>query len=172
MNKKLNIFGRKVPVLAVIMAVLIIGTASAALIVNYATLTGTYTIDETITVAGDGTTADLIDITDGTAIFTITNKGDATSVNVDTTLYLDVPETMPIDKTMEDYMVTDTTGITITYTPPGTAPDDTSGNYVLVNVPISVGTPTTPVGTPVTVTFVAVPGVVTGDYTIQVEVKP
>jgi len=39
MKKKIELFGKKVPILAVVMAVLIIGTASAAVFMNYATLT-------------------------------------------------------------------------------------------------------------------------------------
>ena len=45
MKKKIEILGRKVPVIAILMALLVIGTASAAVFWNYATLEGEVVVD-------------------------------------------------------------------------------------------------------------------------------
>ena len=87
MKKKFEIFGRKVPILAVVLAVLIIGTASAAVFMNYATLSGDVDVIADISVIdSDG---DVIPIGDSgdlnfssPATFTIVNNGGA-SIDVD-----------------------------------------------------------------------------------------
>ena len=48
--RTINMFGRKMPVLAILMAALIVGTASAAVYSHYATLEGTVEIGSPITV--------------------------------------------------------------------------------------------------------------------------
>lgn len=170
MKKKFNIFGRKVPVLAVVMAVLIIGTASAALIANYATLSGTFEVGETIVVTSDGDTilngetGTIVFNESGGANFTIANSGDGTTVNLNTTLLLD-EGTGPV-------VVDNTEGITITYE----IDTDTEDPYILIGlenqlipdqvIPIANG------DNLVTVTFEGDPALVTGNYTIQVAVNP
>ena len=88
MNKKLNIFGRKVPVLAVMMALLVIGTASAAVFLNYATLSGDVEVTTPISVTEAGGESPLAIGGSGNlyfdsppASFTINNDG-TTSVDV------------------------------------------------------------------------------------------
>ena len=157
MKKKLNILGRKVPVLAVMMALLVIGTASAALIVNYATLSGTYEVGETITVVGNNVSNEneILFNGDGKGNFTITNVGSPVNVTVNTTLLL------------EDVMVIDTEGITVTYNPGvPNIPDDTNGVYEDVFVMAFTE------DTVVTVTLGTIPGVVAGNYTLEVDVNP
>ena len=169
MKKKLNILGRKVPILAVMMALLVIGTASAALILNYATLTGTFTVGETLSVTGNDVAipngeagAITFDVTSGEAIFTIDNDGADTSVNLVTTLFLDANE-LPIS---------DARGITITYGVDtsisqsyeltGTADAGILSQDILVDSGLNT----------VTVDFDQDPALVTGVYTIQVAVNP
>ena len=179
MKKKIDILGRKIPVLAVVMALLIIGTASAALIVNYAVLTGTVEVTNPIGVAGDtdATTLSLSD--DGAATFTVTNSDpDAIDVEVVTTLYLNVPDIDPGD--MMQYKVTDFEGITMKID--DTPLTSTDGVYDVVTIAATGGTVETDPNTSETtfvagttivpVTFVAVSGVEIGTYTIQVEVNP
>ena len=171
MNKKLNIFGRKVPVLAVMMVLLVIGTASAALIVNYATLSGTFEVGETIGVtvtdAGDLTKLDFE--TDGVGVFTI-NNADTGVVNasVVTTLLLDQDG----EGNLDSAPVSDTEGITIIYD----IDTDNTEPYTLVGlknqlipdqvIPIASG------DNVVTVTFEGNPDLEIGVYTIQVAVNP
>ena len=165
MKKKINILGRKVPVLAVIMVLLVIGTASAALIDHYATLSGDVTVAETISVTGNGDPIPngeigSITFTDEMATFTIDNDGDGTSVNLVTTLFL--------DESAE--AITDTEGITITYVvnaDPLQTYELTGDAGILPQV-ITVE----PGFNTVTVTFGADPALETGLYTIQVAVDP
>ena len=176
MKKKLNILGRKVPILAVMMALLVIGTASAALISNYATLTGDVTVTNPISVAGDGDSA-MLDMTDDAAGFTITNTGTPDiDVEVVTTLYLGLPtDTEPTPEDLLACEVTDLAGITITVG--NTEMNSVTGlNPVTMTAIGGTGTgteeyPYTGI-TIVPVIFDAVPGVVTGVYTIQVAVNP
>ena len=160
------------------MALLVIGTASAALIANYATLTGEVEVTNPITVVGDGT-GTLLDMGDGTGGFTITNT-DSGDIGVEavTTLYLDVLDgTIPED--MYLYEVDDVEGITITVNGVTLLYSEVEEAYNTLTITAVGGTGTGTEGdsfvsgtTPVPVTFVAVPGVVTGDYTIQVAVNP
>ena len=166
MKKKLNILGRKVPVLAVMMVILVIGTASAALIGNYATLTGTFEVTPTIIVTGDVTeNVALLDIADGTATFTIANSGDAPEeISLNTILYYNGAEDRLIN----------TEGTTITYTVGSTSTEaidvNTEGAYDGFYDPVLLTAEVTT--TTVTVTFGADPALVTGDYMITVEVNP
>ena len=174
MKKKIDILGRKVPVLAVMMVLLVIGTASAALIANYATLTGDVTVTNHISVVGDGGTT-LLDMGDGTGGFTITNT-DSVGIDVEavTTLYLNLPVD-PTPQQLIDCEVTDVTGITITVNGFTLLYSELEGAYNTLTITATGGTGTDPFVpgiTDVPVTFVAVPGVVTGDYTIQVAVNP
>lgn len=173
--KQINIFGRKISIVAVLMIALLIGTASAAMIVNYASLTGTVnvpsiidttgdSIEFTVTTTGEGTT--------GTGTLTITNAiGSDVVVSIDTELWVE-PDG---EGSAESYMVTDTTGITISYdvTVP-TNPGDIDGDYELVSATALGGTgyPVVAGNTDVIVSFTAIPGVVTGVYTIHVDVNP
>ena len=166
MKKKLNIFKRKVPVLAVMVILLIIGTASAALIANYATLTGIYEVKQTIFVVGDNEANTKITFgTDGVGTFVIINTGNDAEVEILTTLCLDLPDPVPED--MSPYEVTDVEGITITVN--GTDLVYEEESYLPAIVQVSGGEPGI---THVTVTFDAISAVVPGDYTIQMEVNP
>ena len=57
--KEITIFKRKVPFITILIALLVIGTASAALIQHYALMEGDVTINSPITVSVDGTVVDL-----------------------------------------------------------------------------------------------------------------
>ena len=59
MKKNIEIMGRKVSVMAVVVALLLISTASAALIQHYALMEGDVTINSPITVSINGTQVDL-----------------------------------------------------------------------------------------------------------------
>ena len=165
MKKKIDILGRKVPILAVMMALLVIGTASAALISNYATLTGDVTVTNPITVNGG---IETITFTEGVATFNIANSGtEPVLVNLDTKLYFNVVNPVPGDELIN------TEGTTIEYNTVeaidvvGVAPDDVyDGNYVSVPLTVPVG------GIDVIVTFDADPALEVGTYTIQVAVNP
>ena len=52
--KTINIFGKNMPIVAILMALLVIGTASAAVFTHYATLEGKVAIESPITVIIDG----------------------------------------------------------------------------------------------------------------------
>jgi len=54
MNKQIELFGRKIPVIAIVIAVLVIGTASATVYQHYATVEGNVMILSPITVTVDG----------------------------------------------------------------------------------------------------------------------
>lgn len=177
MKKKLNILGRKIPVLAVMMAILIIGTASAALIVNYAVLTGEVTVTNPVTITDGANTAvasggtGVLTFVEDEAGFTIDNGGDPANVNLVTTLYLGLPtaENMPDDESESNYIVADTEGITITYTLSGV-------DYPLIGeAGLALSDQVIPIGSGanvIAVVFDADPGLMTGTYTIQVEVNP
>ena len=87
--RTINIFGRKMPILAILMGLLVIGTASAAVFLNYATLSGTVEVTNDISVDDieiDGTGT--LVFTDYLASFTINNDGDEpVIVYLDTSLY-------------------------------------------------------------------------------------
>ena len=179
--KTINIFGRKISVVAVLMIALLVGTASAAMISHYAELSGTVEVPTII-----DTSSDIIEFavttnevgTTGVGTFDITNAIESNvEVSVDTELWVD-PDSDA--STANSYMVVDTSGIVITYgTGTPASPDDVSGDYGLVVVTATAGTEdseyldeTVPGVTSVQVTFVAEPGVVTGTYTINVDVNP
>ena len=87
--RTINMFGRKMPIIAILMALLVIGTASAAVFIHYATLSGTVEVTNDISVDdieidGSGTLV----FTDYSASFTINNDGDEpVIVELDTSLY-------------------------------------------------------------------------------------
>ena len=173
--KYMNIFGRKISVVAGLLIALLVGTASAALIEHYTTLSGEVEVTNPISVAGDGD-SDMLDMTDDTAGFTITNT-DSNAINVEvvTTLYLDLPEAITEDMSL--FEVNDVEGIEITVD--GKILECIDGSYVPVTVSATgvtgLGTPDDPFvpgETIVPVIFEADPGVVPGVYTIQVEVNP
>ena len=178
MKKKLNILGRKVPILAVMMALLVIGTASAALIVNYATLTGTFGVTNPITVNGDNF---VTGIGGGAGVFTIANTDtDAVDVDVLVTLSLDAT-----NEATQDGPVTNDAGIVMTLT--ATTDDGTItivsgtlgginelGEYDIVGITVpAAADASTPSSTTVTVTFATTdPAVEPGTYTIEVAINP
>ena len=57
--KEITIFKRKVPFITILIALLVIGTASAAVIQHYAVMEGDVTINSPITVSVDGTVINL-----------------------------------------------------------------------------------------------------------------
>ena len=161
MNKKLNIFGRKVPVLAVMMVLLVIGTASAALIENYANLSGDVTVTNPISVYdsnGALTTTTVVGDLDfnSPAIFTITNSG----IN-DATVEL-AGSILPADDFQPD-----TIGLSITYSVEGgSIPEGTT------QVLVPGGDVANPGQSVVTVTLNAVPNIEPGTYIVTVAVNP
>ena len=173
MKKKINMLGIKVPVIAILIALLVIGTASAALIVNYATLTGEVAVYNPIGVIdGDNTllprgTDGVINFDgNGVATFKIDNGGVPANVNLVTTLMLDQDGPATLYEPVE---VTDTEGITITYTIGG-------ASYPLTGVKGQVlPDQTIPLATAyntITVTFDGVAGLETGIYSIIVAINP
>lgn len=169
--KPINIFGRKISVVAVLMIALLVGTASAALITSYGSVSGIFTVQETISVDGGSFTADMAS---GTASFNIGNEGDATSVNIIVGLVLD--DGLEISPVINDDGIT-LTLVTDSGTPPGTVylsdiddPDET-GEYNAIEVSVP-GATTESGSVSVTITFGADSGVEPGDYTINVDVVP
>ena len=155
--KKIEIFGKKVPVIAILIALLVIGTASAAVFLNYATLSGTVDVSNGISVTdSDG---DIFEANgegvlnfESPAVFTINNANNEPAiVNLVTTLTLD---TVPVDDfagLTVDYSVIDGTGVEAT--DPGT----------LVLVP--------PGGLTVDVEFDAADDAMPGEYEVIVAVE-
>ncbi|MCK4665950.1 hypothetical protein KAU33_04330 [Candidatus Dependentiae bacterium] len=88
--KQIKIFERKVPMLAVIMAVLIIGLASAALITNFATHTTTVNVSTPIVIDSHNYTLDLYsgeNNTDDPISINVTNHANVpTYVGIETTI--------------------------------------------------------------------------------------
>lgn len=167
MKRKIEIFRKKVPILVVLAILLVIGTASAALIANYATLSGIYEVKQTVFVLGDNEENDLITFgTNGVGTFIIINTGDDADVDVFTTLYLDLPEN-PTPENFSTCEVTDVEGITMNIN--GTDLIYGEDSYLPATIEVLGGEPGIK---HVTVIFEAEPGVVPGVYTIQVEVNP
>lgn len=151
--KKIEIFGKKVPLFAILIVIMVIGTASAAVFYNYATLTGEIEVTNSISVS-DHNTSPIALGGDGELIFTspatfvINNNGDEpVVVDLVTTLFLDTVE------------VTDETGLTVDYS----VIDGTDVERGMVLVP--------PGGLTIDVEFDAVDNAVPGTYTVQVEVN-
>lgn len=167
MKKEIKIFKKKVPILAIMMAIMVIGTASAALISNYGTLSGTYQVKQTFFVLGDNEENDLLIFgPDGRSNFIIVNTGDYREVEINTTLYLD----LPVEATPEQIIaceVTDTEGITVTVD--GTPLVYENGKYNPIIVQILYGEPEI---IHIPVIFDADPALLPGIYTIQVKVNP
>ena len=167
MKKEIKIFKRKVPVLAVMVILLLIGTSSAALIANYATLSGTYEVKQTVFVVGDNEANTKLTFgADGVGTFIILNTGNDAEVEILTTLYLDLP-TDPTPEDVSPYEVTDVEGITISID--GIDLVYGEEDYLPATVQVLGGEPGI---NHVTVAFDSVPAVVPGEYTIQVEVNP
>lgn len=167
MKKKIDILGRKVPILTIMVSLIIISTASAALIVNHATLSGLYEVKQTIYVLGDNEANTKITFgVDGVGTFIIINTGDDVEVEMITTLYLDLPDD-PTEEQMLSHKVTDVEGITLNIN--GTDLVYGEESYLPTTVQIVGGE----LGvTHVMIAFDSVIAVVPGDYTIQVEVNP
>ena len=157
MKKKIDIFGRKVPVLAVMMVLLVIGTASAAVFTNYATLSGDVTVETGISV--NGIPLDDIGVLsfDGqSATFTINNTGDeSVGVELVTTIY----EVDAFGDIIGDPLTT-SNGFDVVYSMDSTVLDNP------VSIPADDIT-----GTDINVEFSA-PSNVVGEYRIIVEVNP
>ena len=166
MKNEIKILNRKIPILAIIATLLVIGTASAALIANYATLSGVYEVKQTVYVLGDNEANTKLTFgVDGVGTFIILNTGNDTEVEIFTTLYLDLPDPLPEDVSL--YEVTDVEGITININEIDLVYGE--DGYLPATIQILSIEPGT---TYVTVTFESDPAVVPGDYTIQVEVNP
>ena len=161
MKKKIEILGRKVPILAVMMAILIIGTASAAVFLNYATLSGNATVGSSVSVfdSGDidvtGTITGVLDF-NSPATFTIKNTGDV-PVTVELAGTIDAVEPSPVD----------TEGLSITY-----AGVDVTTDGDITTVIVPTGTVADPGISTITVTLEAVPNIQPGTYTVTVTVNP
>ena len=154
--KKIEIFGKKVPLFAILIALLVIGTASAAVFLNYATLSGTVDVSngvsvtdsygETFEANGEGGLN-----FNSPATFTINNANDEPAiVNLVTTLDLDGIPVTDYEGLTVDYSVIDGTGVEAT--DPGT----------LVLVP--------PGGLTIDVNFTYEDNVMPGEYNITVAV--
>ena len=167
MKKKIEIFKRKVPILAVVLFLLILGTASAALITNYAILSGIYEVKQTVYVLGDNEANTKLTFgADGVGNFNIINTGNDTEVEIFTTLYLNLPEN-PTPEILSTSEVTDTEGITINID--GTDLVYGEESYLHATVQVLGGEPGI---NHVAVAFETEPAVIPGMYTIQVEVNP
>lgn len=157
MKKKIEIFGRKVPVIAIMIVLLVIGTASATVFNHYATLTGNVVIDSPITVIDDD--GDRIPIGDfgdltftSSAEFKVENSG-----NGDVTVYLVTTIKDIIGEEVQESSTTDP--VTVIYTV--TSPSGTIENGAL----------TIPGGYTSTVSVeVSSPPNVEGNYQVQVEI--
>ena len=160
MKNKIEIFGKKVPVIAILIALLVIGTASAAVFSNYATLKGTATVTNNISASlGDGTPINLggegvVDFNDE-VVFTINNGNEEPIiVNLVTTLTLNNGSgAMPI---------TDEAGLTVDYSVINGTGVEANGTGTLVLVP--------PGGLTVDVTFDAAGNAMPGEYEVTVAI--
>ena len=167
MKKEIKIFKRKVPILAVVAILLILGTASAALISNYATLNGIYEVKQTVFVLGDNEANNRLTFgADGVGAFIIINTGNDTEVEIFTTLYLNLP-IEPVPEDMSPYEVIDIEGITINID--GTDLVYEEDRYLPATIEVLSGEPGIK---RVMVNFETESAVVPGVYTIQVEINP
>lgn len=163
--KPINIFGRKISVVAVLIVALLIGTASAALITTYGGVSGTVEVPETFSIVGNDPSVDsyipnLIIFTENSGNMEITNNIDSgVTANIVTSVYRgDAPEPNTQGVSIE-YIVG---GITI-----GTSNGAIDGSMSVV--PITV--PANDI-VDVTVTFIPDAALDPGDYTIQIDVNP
>ena len=108
--KNMKIFGKKIPILAVMAVLLLVGTVSAALFAHYATLNGDIEVTSDVWVSDDNGDIELNGSGElnfsSPATFKIHNDGDV-PVLVDITSTVTMPSSMP-----------------------GADPDDYSGIYV------------------------------------------
>ena len=156
--KKIEIFGKKVPLFAILIVIMVIGTASAAVFLNYATLSGTVDVSNGISVTdSDGETFEAngegaLNF-DSPATFTINNEGETpTIVDLNTIILLN-------NDLVTDEVVTDFAGLTV-------------GNSVIEGTDVENGPVLVPPGgLTVDVYFVAAENAMPGDYTILVEVN-
>ena len=168
MKKKYEIFGRKVSVLAIVMAILIIGTASAAIISNYATLTGTVTVTDEIYIHNH---AGLIPF--GTSVTLV--DGDILEIGIAETFTIHNDDTTIVTLQLNgiiEPVETDgpnTYGLSITYSGTDVTTDATTG---ITTVEVPGGDGTNPGSVIVSVTLNALPNMEPGSYTVAVEVVP
>lgn len=115
--KTFEIFGKKVPFIAVLMALLVIGTASAAVFMNYATLSGTVEVSNGISVTdSNGETFEangegVLNFS-GPTTFVINNaNNEPTIVNLVTVITLDEGSINDLTGLTVDYSVIDGTGV-------------------------------------------------------------
>lgn len=154
--KTIEIFGKKVPVIAMIMALMVIGTASAAVFLNYATLSGTVEVSNGISVTdsnGDEFEANGEGFLNfnGPASFTINNaNNEPVIVNLVTTL------------TLDDIAVDDFTGLTVDYSVIDSTGVEGTGTGTLLLVP--------PGGLTIEVVFYADDNAMPGEYNITMAV--
>ena len=163
MNKKIEIFGKKVPVIALVIALLVIGTASAAVFMNYATLTGT-------------------DVIDGPSIYVIDSDGNIVPTGDDGDLNFSSPATFSINNTADTNVTVElNTTLSVTNSTGSTVNDDGitvvySGDGVNVTTdPVTVVVPaadTEEGQSVVTVTLIYAPNIMAGNCTVTVDVDP
>ena len=159
--KKIEIFGKKVPIFAILIALLVIGTASAAIFLNYATLTGAVDVSNGISVT------DSDDVTfeangegvlnfDSPATFTINNDNDEPAiVNLVTSLTRNL-------NNEGEVVVDDYEGLTVDYSVIDGTGVEANGTGTPVLVP--------PGGLTVEVNFTYEDNVMPGKYNITVAV--
>ena len=159
--KKIEIFGKKVPIFAILIALLVIGTASAAIFSNYATLTDTIEVSNGISVTdSDGETFEangegVLDF-DSPATFTINNANDEPAiVNLVTSLTRNL-------NNEGEAVVTNYDGLTVDYSVIDGTGVEANGTGTLVLVP--------PGGLTVEVNFTYEDNVMPGKYNITVAV--
>lgn len=124
--KQINIFGRKVSVVAVLIVALLVGTASAAVFMNYATLSGDVTVTSPIVVSDSGGPMNIGDI-DGVlnfdsppATFTIQNTGTEGVIVYLVSTIIEGDETVPTGD-----------AVSVIYTASGSNQVDTDGSLLI-----------------------------------------
>ena len=124
MKKNIEIMGRKVSVMAIVVALLLISTASAALIQHYALMEGDVTINSPITVSVDGTVINLGEphildteiATDGCTISETLEFNNTYGSPVEVSLFwilYEAGETYPDLNTSTSYWIYNTTTLSI-----------------------------------------------------------
>lgn len=154
MNKKISILGKKVPILAIFMAVLIIGTASAAIFTHYATLDGNIEVTSPVFVTGVeiGGSGNLE--FGSPASFEISNDGDIPVI-------VELATTVTYTGIHEAEHATDSSGVYVDY-------DVIENGDIVEQGDVLVP----PGGLTVHVNFDTDEFIYPGTYNVQVEVKP
>ena len=124
MKKNIEIMGRKIPFITILISLLVIGTASAALIQHYAVMEGDVTINSPITVSVNGTpvnlgephTLDTVIATDGCTISETLEFNNTYGSPVEVSLFwilYEAGETYPDLNTSTSYWIYNTTTLLI-----------------------------------------------------------